>query len=187
MWGLRVRDTTPVLKGKVSVVSMVNTEWANAQVQSFISAKENPELHSLIATYKPAAGLAQFATVNVEENWLKAWAIKLFGWRRMKRLVPQNEHGAYFLNRRGMTDEIRDALGMWNSKVGYVYLLDGMCRVRWAGNGYSREDERKSLVTCVRRLVDEARGVQRMRIDRQDARPTRELGQATEKKAAVAS
>lgn len=174
IFGVEVRDTTPVLKGKISIVSMINTEWANEQVATFISEKDNPALHDLIRSYPPAKGLVQFATVSVEENFLKAWMIKLF-WSRIKKIVPKEQHHLYFLNRKGITDEIRDGLGMWNSKVGYVYLLDGQCRVRWAGNGNSRPDERNSLVTCIRRLVDEARGVQKMRIERQEPRPTPEL------------
>lgn len=159
-----------MLRNKISIVSVLNTEWANEQVQTFTSAKENPALHELLNTYGPARGLAQFATINIEENWLKAFMIKLF-WSRLKRLYPKEQHDAYFLNQQGMSDEIRDALGIWNIKVGYVYLLDGQCRIRWAGNGNARDDERQSLVNCVRRLVDEVNGVQKLRVQRQDARP----------------
>jgi len=52
---------------------------------------------------------------------------------------------------------MREALGVGNSKVGYVYLVDSQCRVRWAGSGRADGGERKSLVRGVGRLVEEWR------------------------------
>lgn len=165
-------DTTSVFRGRVSVVSLLNTEWAKDQCQSFVSKEANPELHALLATEE----LAQQVEINVEENWLKASLIRLF-MPRLRGMYEKDMHGRYFLVRRGLDDHIREALGVWNGKVGYVYLLDGHCRVRWAGNGPAREDEKKSLVSCLKRLVDEAKGVQRMRTTRQDPKPTPNMGQ----------
>lgn len=59
--------------------------------------------------------------------------------------------------KRGMTNEIRDAIGLLNSKVGYVYLLDGKCRIRWAGSGICEGDEKEGLAKGVRRLIEEAK------------------------------
>lgn len=150
-------DTTPALAGKVTVLSMINTEWANEQVASFVSKTENTILHAMLDEYAPAKDVVQFATINVEENPLKEWMIRLF-WGRLRKQMPKEQWPLYWLNRRGLSNEIRDALGMWNSKVGYVFLLDGKCRVRWAGNGIARDEEKKSLQVCVKRLVDEASG-----------------------------
>lgn len=165
------RDTTPALRGHVTVVSVVSAEWAADQARSFTSPKENPGLHEFLRSYEPARGLARFATVNVEETWLKAWMVRLCWWN-LRKVVPREQWETYYLNRRGFSEELRDALGMWNSKVGYVFLVDGQCRIRWAGNGHAWEQEKKSLVACVRRLVDEARGVQRMRVRREEPRTT---------------
>lgn len=52
---------------------------------------------------------------------------------------------------------MREALGVGNSTVGYVYLVDSQYRVRWAGSGRAEEGERKSLVTGLGRLVEEWR------------------------------
>ena len=53
---------------------------------------------------------------------------------------------------------MRDAMGLLNSKVGYTYLLDGACRIRWAGSGIAEGDEREGLVRGVRKLIEEAKG-----------------------------
>lgn len=164
-------DTTNVLRGRVSVVKVVSTEWGELQCKSFVGEDVNPALKE----YLGEAGVgetAQVVEVNVSPNPLKYWLVRLFMGRQRKK-KEKAQWGRYFLVSRALTDDIKEALGIWNSMVGYVYLLDGECRVRWAGNGDAREDERGSLVKCLRRLVDEAKGVQRpTRVKREDPRPT---------------
>jgi len=50
---------------------------------------------------------------------------------------------------------MREAIGVGNSRVGYVYLVDGLCRVRWAGSGNAKGREKESLVKGVRKLAEE--------------------------------
>ncbi|KAL9090369.1 MAG: hypothetical protein Q9159_001996 [Coniocarpon cinnabarinum] len=169
-WGKKWAQTTQVLQGKVSLVGMVHTTWAAEQVRSFLSPEKNPALKEAVETHAGAKELVQQVTVNVEENPLKAFMVRLF-FGNVRRSLPKERWGTYFLNRRGLSEDLRDALAMWNSKVGYVYLLDGECRVRWAANGEARPEERESLVRCVRRLVDEARGVQKG-VKREEPRPS---------------
>lgn len=169
-------DTTPALQGKVSVVSLLNTEWAKEQCESFVGEQTNPALHKYLKG-EGAQGIAQQVEINIEENWLKHGLVRMF-MGSLRKKYAEDMHGRYFLVSRGLDDDIREALGVWNIKVGYVFLLDGHCRIRWAGNGPAREDEKTSLVSSLKRLVDEAKGVQRMRVSRQDARPTRTQGEA---------
>ena len=181
--GTDYRDTTPVLRGRISIVSVVNTKHAGDQATSFTSRENNPALHDYIdaqnqemlvanetsvgalgakgakrTTDNKSSLVPQFAFINVETNPLKAAMIRL-SWNQIRQDTPPDQWSTYFLNRRGLTEDLRDALAMWNSKIGYVYLLDPQCRIRWAGNGFARENERESLVNCVRRLVLEAKGV----------------------------
>lgn len=171
------RDTTPVVRNRVTIVNVVNTEWANAQVQTFTSEKANPALHAFLRSDEARTAGAQIMTINVEPNWIKHLLIRMFFWR-LRRQLPKEQHESYFLLRHSIPEEVRDALGIWNSKVGYVYLLDGQARVRWAGNGDARDDEKESLVNCVRRLCDEARGLQKRQVKREEPRRTKSLGQA---------
>ena len=183
------RDTTPVLKNHVSILALYNNEFASRQCKSFTSAKDNPELHDFLKSYAPArdGNLARFVNIQVEQERLKAWAVRTF-WPLLRKTYPKEEWDTYFLVRSGLSYEIRDAMGMWNSKVGYVYLVDGQCRIRWAGNGDARDHEKTSLVSCLKRLVDEARGVQTLRVRREDPRPIgtiQESGPAKQMPAAV--
>jgi len=106
--------------------------------------------------------VAQHVEINVEENMLKHGLVRMF-MGSMRRQRKQEDWAKYFLVSRGLDDYLRDALAIWNSKVGHVYLLDGSCKIRWAGNGDAKDDEKQSLVRCLGRLVDEARGVQKLR------------------------
>jgi ATPase complex subunit ATP10 len=146
-----LRDTTPVLEDKVSVVSVFSSAWAENQAATFASQENNPELHEVV---KNSGGLAQIIQINVEDNSLKAMLVKLFMPSLRRRLGVDN-WGRYFLVRKGISDQIRDAVGLLNSKVGYTYLLDGECKIRWAGSGLCEGDEKEGLVKGTRRLIEE--------------------------------
>lgn len=151
------RDTTPVLTGKVSIVSMQASRWAEEQVDSFISEKDNPQLNKL---FQENPNLLQRVDVNIQSDWMKVMIVKFFS-SRLRKLVPEERWDRYFMIklprdiRRGLTDEIRDAMGFLNSQVGYVYLVDSSCKIRWAGSGHAWEGEVEGLNAAVQRLLSE--------------------------------
>lgn len=149
------RDTTPLMQGKVTIVSLFSGQWAEGQAQSFISRESNPELIELLEDNKD---MAQHVQINVEEDALKAMLIKLFLGSLRKRAGEDN-WDKYFVVRKGVSNEVREAIGLLNSKVGYVYLVDGECRIRWAGSGYAEDYERVGLIKGLQRLLIEERGL----------------------------
>jgi len=48
---------------------------------------------------------------------------------------------------------VREPMGMVNKHIGYVYLVDENCKIRWAGGGFAREEEKMSLRNCTRVLL----------------------------------
>ncbi|KAL1882736.1 hypothetical protein VTK73DRAFT_1256 [Phialemonium thermophilum] len=148
------RDTTPVLIGRASVVAIFSGLWAENQVKTFISPEANPDLQ---AALNESGGRAQLVRINVEENAMKAWLIRLFA-GSLRRQLGKPNWDKYFIVRKGISDEIRESIGLLNSKVGYVYLVDEHCRIRWAGSGPSEPEERAGLVKGVQRLVSEMAG-----------------------------
>ncbi|KAL6873171.1 ATP10 domain-containing protein [Trichoderma novae-zelandiae] len=145
------RDTTPLLSGRASVVSIFSSQWAERQVESFISKDANPQLHEVLERSGEAA---QLVRINYEDNKGKAFLVKLFMGSLRKRL-GEKAWDKYFLVQRGITDEIRESIGLLNSKVGYTYLVDHHCRIRWAGSGSSHPDELESLAKGLEKLVDD--------------------------------
>ncbi|KAG6021830.1 hypothetical protein E4U19_005453 [Claviceps sp. Clav32 group G5] len=142
-------DTTPVLTGKASVVSLFSSQWAEKQAGTFISKEANPALHQVLADNPD---VAQMVHVNYEDNMAKALLIKLFRWDLRKKFA-EKDWDKYFIVRRGITDEIRESIGFLNSKVAYTYLVDQHCRIRWAGSGSSQPEEVESLAKGLARIV----------------------------------
>lgn len=151
-------DTTPLLTGKVSLIGIQSGVWAEEQVRTFLGEKENPALQKLI---QQNGRLLQKVEVNIQDRWLRALLVKLFR-RRLRKTRPESEWAKYFTVRlgrdtgKGLTEDIRDAMGLLNSQVGYVYLLDTECRIRWAGSGHAWQGETNSLNAGVIRLLQEA-------------------------------
>ncbi|GME25015.1 ATP10 protein [Neofusicoccum parvum] len=150
--GRAPRDTTLALLNRVSLVCVYSSEWARRQVASFTAPAANPALRGLLDANR---GVAQCVEVNVEPNVMRAWVLGLFK-GRLRREREEEDWERYFIVRRGITDEIKENLGIMNEKVGYVFLVDGACRIRWAASGDAEGDEREYLNKGLKMLVGEA-------------------------------
>ncbi|KAL8888477.1 MAG: hypothetical protein Q9205_003814 [Flavoplaca limonia] len=151
-------DTTSVLQDRISIVSVYSGRWAEMQTRSFTDDKNNSELAAFVSQQqdegrKDGAPLLQRVEINVEPDWMKALIVRIFmgGIRKQRR---KDDWERYFLVKRGVTDEMREAMGMANSKVGYVYLVDWLCRIRWAGSADAEGAEKEGLVAGVQMLVE---------------------------------
>ncbi|KAF3762291.1 hypothetical protein M406DRAFT_264458 [Cryphonectria parasitica EP155] len=146
------RNTTPVLQGKASVIAVFSTGWAERQTLSFTSETSNPELHKILKEYK---GRAQLVRVNIEDqSRLRYWILRAMA-PFVRRNFREENWDKYFMVRNGISDDIRESIGYLNSKVGYVYLVDGDCKLRWAGSGPAQPDEVQSLTKGLAKLLDE--------------------------------
>ena len=170
------RDTTPTFTGKASVVSVFSSQWAESQIDTFVSEKANPELHEAIAG---SGGLAQQVYINYEDNSAKAWLVKMF-MGSLRKKFPEDNWGQYFLVQRGITDQIRESIGLLNSKVGYTFLVDQHCRIRWAGSGPAHPDELEGLNKGVTRVVEDIKKEARLPASAREQHPGKQhlVGQA---------
>jgi ATPase complex subunit ATP10 len=150
------KDTTDVLKGRVSVVNLYSSAWGEAQVKTFTGTSENPELHGIL---KENEGVAQQVDINIEENVLKAWIVQMFAWR-LRLTRKKEDWGRYFVVRRGVSQMVRESIGALNGRVGYVYLVDADCKIRWAGSANAEGTEKDDLVKGLRKCVEEIRNPQ---------------------------
>ncbi|KAI1176727.1 ATP10 protein-domain-containing protein [Nemania sp. FL0916] len=153
-YGSGPRDTTPTLQGRVSVVSLFSNLWAENQCKTFVSEAQNPGAMRLLAD-NANSSVAQHVRVNIEDDALRGWLSWLF-MGQLRRQVPGDaDQARYFMVRKGISDEIREGIGFLNSKVGYTYLLDADCKIRWAGCADSEDHEREGLVKGLQRLLSE--------------------------------
>ncbi|KAF2197912.1 hypothetical protein GQ43DRAFT_423581 [Delitschia confertaspora ATCC 74209] len=147
-----VADTTPVLRGKISVVNVYSSAWGEAQANSF-TGPDNKELKELLEKNKD---VCQKVDINIEENNMKAWILALFHWR-LRNMRSKEDWGKYFIVRRGVSDLMRETLGMLNRRVGYVYLVDQDHKIRWAGSGDAEGDEKDHMMKGLTRMVEDIR------------------------------
>lgn len=156
-------DTTDILQGRVSLVSVFSGKWADDQTKTFVTKGDElllpgrrdgdiPGGWEEIEENGKAAPL-QRVEVNIEEGRMRAWLVRM-SVGGLQRMRPASEWAQYFVVQRGVTTPVREHLGMANGKVGYVYLVDEECRIRWAGCGEATEGERESLAKAARRLVE---------------------------------
>lgn len=146
------RDTTPTLRGKASVVTLFSGAWAEKQALSFMSEKANPALQEILKAHK---GHAQLVRVNIEDqSRLRYWIIRIMA-RWMRKTFFEENWDKYFMVKAGISDEIRESIGYLNGKVGYVYLVDGDCKIRWAGSGPAKAEEVRSLTKGMATLMTE--------------------------------
>lgn len=138
-------DTTHMLVGGVSVIAVYTSTWAEGQAATFLDGLEDqvPELKD---------GPVQRVDVNIEENWLRAAILKMCV-PRVRARVPMERHDRYFIVENGLTKSLKHDLGLWNGKVGYVYLVDWACRIRWAASGNAEPGEREALARGLKRLA----------------------------------
>nr|POE47592.1 mitochondrial atpase complex subunit atp10 [Quercus suber] len=148
------RDTSNVMEGRVSLVSIVSNQWAQDQVNSFVSAEANPELHQVLGE---ATDVAQRVEINHENNFLKWHIMQWFAVPSLRKMRSLHDQERYFMVRRGVNEMMKEAIGLLNDKGGYVYLVDGECKIRWAGSAVALPNEKQTLVKGLRRLIEEAR------------------------------
>jgi len=95
----------------------------------------------------------RFEIVRITVN--EGWVTKLltpFIVSGAKKNTPEKDHAntlLYF----GDAEEWRDILRMHNIYTGYVFLVDGIGRVRWAGSGDGSEDEVQSMLQFAKNLT----------------------------------
>lgn len=152
------RDTTPVLRGRTSVVTVSSTMWGENQVKSFISERANPELSRILAAAPEASAqgvpAAQLLQLNLQLSWISSLLLRTFK-GPLRRQVGEAGWDKYFLVRNKIPEEIRERVGLLNSKIGYVFLVDHMCRIRWAGCGDAEPEEVESVTKGLKRLLAE--------------------------------
>ena len=84
--------------------------------------------------------------------------MKLFS-KKIRAIVPPELHATYLVSNQNM-EYVRDPLGMTNSKVGYVYLIDENLKIRWGGCADATLKEAESLERCTGVLLKRLEEIQ---------------------------
>lgn len=146
--GMSLRDrsnasTTQFCQGNVSIVTILTSRLSSDHVQSFVQ----PNLDR----WKNTPGF-QYVQINLQQNMVKSYLVSLF-LSSLRKETPPEFQSSYIFARQNM-ELVRPRLGLQNQYVGYVYLVDANCKIRWAGCAFAEQEERESLWSSVGVLMD---------------------------------
>ncbi|KAL8280572.1 hypothetical protein RQP46_006895 [Phenoliferia psychrophenolica] len=146
--GVRLTDkavthTTDLFKNKVSVVVFSSFQSSEEHINSFV----RPTLSDLSAD--PSF---QYVYINLQENPLKGFLVTMF-LSSLRQKIPKEQQASYLLSHQSL-EYLREPMGMTNKHVGYVFLVDDQCRIRWAGCDWATPVEEESLRKCAHVLLD---------------------------------
>lgn len=137
------RDTAIMCSGRVSVVAMLSTAISEIHARGFVERTlERFQSHPSF----------QYIQINLQENVLKSLLVKVFT-SSLRRTVAPEQQPNYLISTQNM-EYVREPLGMVNSKIGYVYLVDEALKVRWGGCADATADEAQSLLSCTGVLLN---------------------------------
>ncbi|KAF8068725.1 ATP10 protein-domain-containing protein, partial [Lyophyllum atratum] len=139
------KNTTTMCYGRITVLAMLGTRMSEVHVKGFV----DPTI-----TRYAAHPLFQYIQVNLQENLLKSLLVKLYI-NSLRGVVPAHLQPTYLVSSQNV-EYVRDPLGMTNSKVGYVYLIDENLKIRWGGCADATPEEAMSLETCTGVLLKRA-------------------------------
>jgi ATPase complex subunit ATP10 len=144
--GGKFMSTTEVLKGKVSLVALFQRDWAKGQAETWYSPSSNPRVASLVEN-----GKLNLVQVNVEDAPLARSIQNMFHWF-MRRGMSKRQQASYFFIKQ-VPDIVVEEIGILNSRVGYAYLVDQDCKIRWAGCAEANDGEKEALAKGAESLV----------------------------------
>ncbi|KAH8550286.1 ATPase assembly factor ATP10 [Umbelopsis sp. PMI_123] len=135
--------TTDMLQGKISLMSFVLAQYAEQHVNSFI----NP----FLTAFKERKDV-QLVELNVQENLLKQYLMKaLLG--TIKKNTPLERQDNYVLLYKDIS-RLRRYLGMSNQYIGYIFLVDENCKIRWTAHGMATPQELQNLIGMTKFLAE---------------------------------
>lgn len=136
-------NTTSLIESSpASLVGIFSSKSGENHVKSFLSLE-----------LQQAVPKMQFIDINLQESLLKSMLVRLFS-SNIKRQIPKEQHSKYFFVSK-LSNNIKENMKILNRYVGYIYLVDNQCKIRWAGCGNATEEEKKYLITCSQKLLEE--------------------------------
>jgi len=127
----------------VSVIAMLSTRISEIHATSYTKS-----LHGLYHKHP----VYQYIQINLQENILKSILVNIF-LSSLRSKIPPDQHTRYLVSRQNM-EYVREPLGMTNSRIGYVYLVDENLKIRWAACADAKKEEEEALIRCTGVLLN---------------------------------
>ncbi|KAI0087368.1 ATPase assembly factor ATP10 [Irpex rosettiformis] len=134
--------TTDILLKKVSLVSILSSKISEIQTHMFTEPT---------CTQYSGDRHFQHLKINLQENKMRSVLVSFFA-SSIRKTMPKEQWPFYMISSQNM-DYIRDDIGLRNKFIGYVFLVDDKCRIRWAGCADPQPAEIQALRTCTGNLL----------------------------------
>ncbi|KAJ2365529.1 Mitochondrial ATPase complex subunit atp10 [Coemansia sp. RSA 2610] len=135
-------DVLDLCEGRTTLLSINFNKFSERHTQSFVEPFE--------AAFADAENV-QVVQLNIEENWAKAVVLQMC-LPFLRRQIPKHRHDRYLVHY-GNVEELRKSMGIANSLIGYVFLIDKELRIRWYANGLAVMSEAQAMVALTRKLA----------------------------------
>lgn len=142
-------NTTEKLVGKITLMTFVYAKFGEPHVESFIKP--------FLEKYGQEKEI-QLMEVNVQENLLKQFLLKAFVPMIRKNLAAERKEN-YCLIMKDIS-KTRKSLDMTNQYIGYVFLVDQDCKVRWAAHGEATAEEIGNMLAMTDYLAEKKKDQQ---------------------------
>ncbi|KIM27762.1 hypothetical protein M408DRAFT_329912 [Serendipita vermifera MAFF 305830] len=116
--------TGQIGQGNVSIIAITNSQISQEHVKAWT--------RGLTDKWRGHERF-RFLHVNLQQNPLRTFLVSMFA-SKLRQEVPKYFHQSYIISYENI-DYVREAIGLENKFVGYVYLVDWENRIRWAGCG----------------------------------------------------
>ncbi|KAF9262298.1 hypothetical protein L218DRAFT_960433 [Marasmius fiardii PR-910] len=131
------KHTTTMCFGRITLLSLLSTRISEFHSASFTQSTIQRFSHH---------PLFQHIQINTQSNALKSFLVRLLT-RSLRASIPVKQHPFYLLSSQNL-EYLREPMGIDNDRVGYVYLVDEDCKVRWAGCADATAEEARALEVC---------------------------------------
>ncbi|KAG0033475.1 Mitochondrial ATPase complex subunit atp10 [Podila clonocystis] len=137
-------ELVDVLRGKISLLAISGTRFGEEQIETYMK----PFLNN----WPAGSSKVQLVELNIQENPLKAGLVRMMV-PFVKKTIPEERHANYILHYKSIK-HLKEPLSMQNSYLGYVFLVDSNCKIRWGAHGPATEAEVRTLLDSVQRLSE---------------------------------
>jgi ATPase complex subunit ATP10 len=91
--------------------------------------------------------------LHLNEGWFNTNILKPLISKTVKNNTPEQEYDSTLICFRKDLEDFRDALRMHNILSGYVFLIDGIGRVRFAGSGEATPEDIERIIGFAKELT----------------------------------
>ncbi|KAI8647947.1 ATP10 protein-domain-containing protein [Parasitella parasitica] len=136
-------NTTEKLLGKITLMTFVYAKFGEPHVNTFIQP--------FLEKFKDHKDI-QVVEVNVQENMLKQLLLKAFI-PSIRKNLPIERKDNYCLILKDIS-RTRKCLDMTNQYIGYSFLVDENCKIRWTAHGEATSEEVGNMLAMTDYLYD---------------------------------